>query len=395
MRQRHVFVAVALVTMLPLPINADTASGETDNKIIAQYFKDHPEEKKQLIERIKAGQNHKADADKPSSPVATLDKSLPTLSKALNDYLRPAHCHPAEKVLFFRADPLDNYHFSLDSVDQSASSGQSNAQAKGLSISYTDNTNAHTQTATINGRVSYLLFGARCYPATDSWVGLGFAPFASSNGTWNKPLTKTTSTSALRFGADFQLGSQPPPGVPIDTSYFYVSPFYQTDYSSLAQINGVTLAWEPIALGWNLGSGPYNKYFSFYWQFRGEAEFTEVNNPGLTQFVKGEHSWFGEEVRPHLDLFPVGYGWPDLVAGRISLIGTQQFYWDAATEKTALYYSAVLQYRLGACKVDKANPDLACSVDGSSSISLEYDWGRNKDTYVKTNQILVKLGLSY
>jgi hypothetical protein len=173
--------------------------------------------------------------------------------------------------------------------------GQSpNSQAKGLSISYTDNINADTQTAVINGRVSYLLFGETCEGLLgEPYVsGFGFAPFASSNGTWNEPLTakatgttsagKTititttkTSNSALRGGADFQLTLETEFAL-IQRNYFYVSPFYQTDYRGLAQIDGVTLAWEPAAPLLLLGSGASNDYFQFFWQFRAEAELTDV-----------------------------------------------------------------------------------------------------------------------
>jgi hypothetical protein len=335
------------------------------------------------------------------------------------------------------------------STAQSIDDSSSVAKAKGLSISYTDNIQGNNQTATIDGRVSYLLFGINsCHflaetayintlengkpkvdqngkpiltpvpdPLSPYIQGFGFAPFVSSNGTWNEPstqsatgtttagktitiTTKKTSNNALRGGADFQM-SWFTPGE-ISQQFFYVSPFYQTDYRGLAQIDGVDLVYEPTIRHLLINEGYIDNNISYLTQFSAEAEFTHVYDTGLTQLVKGQHAWIGETARPNLTLFPGGpAAYPDAwfnnwVAGRISLIGTQQFFWDADTGKTAAYYQAVLQYKLGACTVQKnPDPDLPCKVSGSSSISLEYDWGRNKDTDVKSNQILVKLGYSY
>lgn len=353
-------------------------------------------------------------------------------------------CLPVEKALFVRSDSLDNFNYAASlptgssgssgsssdpgNSDQPGSGQSPNAKAKGLSISYTDNMQANTQTATINGRISYLLIGGHCGLLGDGTEAVpnffGFAPFISSNGTWNEPSTATTtgttsagktititttktSTSALRFGADFEFGSSMPQNyLQWRQNYFYASPFYQTDYRGLAQIGGVNLAWEPYVHNlFYLNDGTANPDFSYITQFRAEAEFTRVDNAGLTKLVKGDHAWFGETARPNLTLFPAfsddstseGSEWFNTwIRGRISLIGTQQFYWDADTGKTAPNYSAQLQYKLGECRVALNKPaGTPCSVSGSSSISFQYDWGRNKDTYVKSNQILVTLGYSY
>jgi hypothetical protein len=39
-----------------------------------------------------------------------------------------------------------------------------------------------------------------------------------------------------------------------------------------------------------------------------------------------------------------------LIAGRLALIGTAQNFYDSQTSKAANYYTAQLQYKLGACK---------------------------------------------
>jgi hypothetical protein len=323
----------------------------------------------------------------PTPVKAPTPGSLPSLSASL---VYRKDCHPANKALFVRSDPLDNFHYLLDP--------QAAAAAKGADISYTDDRVAGTQTATINGRVSYLLFGEQCDgvdPAATHISGIGIAPFVSSSGTWNQPVKKT-STSALQFGTDLQLA--------ISTTsfftdhYFYISPYYQTDYRSMARIDGINFAYEPVASGLFLDAGPVTPYIGFFWQFRGVLDVVNVANSGLTNLTPGGHEWIGAEARPNLALFPLNsaIAWPDWLGGRFSLIGTFEYYWDAETSNEARYYSTVLQYKLGECKKDpKGSTDLPCAIQGSSAISFEYDWGTNKDTLVNQKQYLAKFSYAY
>jgi len=352
------------------------------------------------------------------------------------------------------------------SSGSSASNESPNAVAQGASVNYTDNRNTASQTATINARVSYLLVGlqncqpppgvrinretGQLEPATGDTrqpflMGLAFAPFVSANGTWNDPFTTTTtttklssnksatgttvavtrasnattttttvtkngtvttttkktSTSALRFGADFQAALSTTDLI-LQQHYFYLSPFYQTDFRGLAQIGGTDISWQPISLPLHLGVAPTDSFYIFLWQFKAESELTQVSNPGYTDLSSGGHALFGDVVRANLALFPLnsdvhlGPWFDSWVAGRLSFIGTQQYYWDAASKRRAPYYSLMLQYKLGDCRRGQTTPaDSTCSIQGSSSISLEYDWGLDKDTFVKTNQLMAKLSYSY
>jgi len=157
----------------------------------------------------------------------------------------------------------------------------------------------------------------------------------------------------------------------------------------------------------------YPYYFNFFWQFKGEVELTQVSNPGYTDFTPGQHAQLGEQIRPHINLFPRSSGfdylpWVDSwIAGRLSFIGTQQYYFDTASKRSAAYYTAQLQYKLGQCEkkntsddgnTDNTNSDSSkfnSECSGTSTLSLEYDWGKDKDTYVKTNQFLAKLTFAY
>jgi hypothetical protein len=390
---------------------------------------------------------------KPAAPPAAPQSGpqLPTLSQALKGSL-PFGCKPTDKARFVRSDALDNFNYLLTLLPTSSTSPLAsgdaatspNAVAKGLGVSFTDNYQAKTQATTIDGRISYLLFGAQqcengSVSGTDSngrpiqlggnptepfVEGFGFGPFVGSDGSWNEPITTTTTSvapsgkkiasgtttttssngittttviptkngtvttvtkkyalSALSFGADFQLYLSTL-NLPSNLNFFYVSPYYQTDYLGAAKIGGVDVAWEPV-VPHLLNDGYINPNFYFYTGFRAEADFSHVSNPGLTLLTEGQHDWIGETFRPNLTLFPLVDA-PDSddwfttwVRGRFSLIGTQAFFWDAATGQTAPSYQALLQYKLGACKVDLTKESLGspCTISGSSSISLEYDWG--------------------
>ena len=339
------------------------ANGELDSAGMRRLLRDLHVSHKRLSKSSEkvlvsaAGVPPPAAATKPAAPM-----DFPTLSAL---FASP-NCMPDQKALFVRADPLDNFHYLVDYPTA--------ADAKGASVSYTDNRVTHSQTATINGRVSYLMVGLQCQQpeGTDPnkpYVGaIGVAPFASSNGTWMEPPGKTPSNSAIKAGMDFQLGyftlgnSREFPY--IQRQYFYASPYYQTDYKGLARITGVTLAWEPVApLLW-LGSGPITPLFSFFWQFRGEVDLVSVQNPGLTKLVDPHYAWIGESTRANLGLFPVvANHWPEWLGGRISLIGSAQYYYDTSSGAQARNYSAIVQYKLGQCKKDTTkSADLPCTI---------------------------------
>jgi hypothetical protein len=397
---------------------------------------------------------------------------LPTLSYALKDKL-PFGCKPTDKALFVRSDALDNFNYTLNLLPTPSTGplasqdvvASPNSISKGLSINFTDNRQSNSQSASIAGRMSYLLFGMQqCSngsamaldPAgqpiqvggntTVPFVtGFGFAPFIDSNGTWNEPVTTTTTSatasnkrtvasttttrsanglttttiiptktgqvttitkkyalSALSFGADFQF-YVPSFNLPIQQNFFYVSPYYQTDYLNEANITGVNVAWEPVVRH-ILNDGIINSYAYFYTGFRPEADFSNVSNPGLTLQTKGEHAWLGETLRPNLTLFPLidaptsDNDWfTTWVRGRLALIGTQKYFWDAATKQPAQFYQAIVQYKLGACTVDPTGVKGGgpCAISGSSAISFEYDWGTDINTLIKQNMWKVALNFSY
>jgi hypothetical protein len=368
------------------------AQTQTETQVLAKYGLS-TKQYQQLQKEITAVRSLGATKAKPPADAAPVPKTTTTQLPTLSATFVQDGCRPASKALFVRGDPLDNFHYLVDPQAPTV------ADAKGASVSYTDNRVAQTQSATIDGRISYLLFGEQCDgldPLKPFISGVAIAPFVSSNGTWDEPIKKT-STSALKYGSDFQLSLSTTQFL-ITDHYFYASPYYQTDYRNLARVTGAIFAYEPVASRFFLDAGPVTPYFSFFWQLRAEADIVDVESPGLTNLKMGSHTWIGATARPNLALFPLNstIAWPDWLGGRISLIGTFQYYQDTENSVQARYYSAILQYKLGECKRDpKGSTDLPCSIQGSSAISFEYDWGTDIDTLVKANQYLVKFSYAY
>jgi hypothetical protein len=325
--------------------------------------------------RSKSTVQKPAAESRPTAEVATAPKPPDRAMAAANPLTQPG-CWDYSKRLFIRADPLDNY---------------------------TNDRLAKTQSATVNGRASYLLFEGHCEdnPREPFVLGYAIAPFVSANGTWADPPKKGTNSS-VRAGTDIAVAVSTTEWL-IQDHFWYLSPFYQTDLNGLARVQGATLAYEPVALRLGLGAtGAGSPYCSFFWQFRAEADWLNVSEAGLTNLVKGDTMHYGAIARAHLALFPIrdeSHLWPDWMVGRFSLIGTAQYFRDGRTNADLPYFSLALQYKLGSCKpLDPSAPrstDVTqCVIPGTSAISLEYDNGTDKDTLVQVNQILLKLGFA-
>jgi len=299
-----------------------------------------------------------------------------------------------DKRLFVRADSLDNSYYLVTPAAP--------GNAKGASISYTNDQVQGTQTAAVNGVVSYIVAGSGvCGVQIDNdVVTWAIAPWVSSSGTWNEPVKKGES-DALKGGADFQLGILAPDFLN-SQHYFILSPFAQTDYRDTAHASGVSLAYEPVFPIIYLGQsrGPLiDGYLNAYWELQAQSEFRDVTSPGLTNLTKGNYEWFGDTIRGHLFLFPdFAYSsqtWPSQIANRLSIIGTAQYYIDARSSTEIRAYSAEVQYKLTGCSEgDKSSKCQAGSSD-SSAISFEYDRGTDKDTLVFKKQYLAKFSYKY
>jgi hypothetical protein len=277
---------------------------------------------------------------------------------------------PCSQRFFVRADPLDNHFYAVNA-------GVGNA--KGASVSYTNNQLARSQSVTLNGLVSYVLTDSACIdnpiPLSPYISGFALAPWVSANGTLNEP-QKTGEQSAIRSGFDIQIEAAQT-GL-FDLQSFSISPYLQTDFRGIARVQGLDLAWEPVQHLILLGQGrPLNDYIGGFWQLRAEADLYRVEERGLTNLTPGRHAWMGGTARANIYLFPIAseHVWPSWLLNRISLVGTAQFFRDVETGKNIRYYSAALQYQLSS----------------SINVSFEYDRGTTKETLVDVNQYLIKL----
>lgn len=333
-------------------------------------------------ERLKrAQQEYRREHRTPVIPATSPPATPPTKSSA---------CDTGK--LYIRADSLDNFMYQ---------SGPAAADAKGASVSYTNDRVGSQQTATVSGMVSYIL-GNPCLTTPlgkDPFLsGYIVAPWVYANGTWNDPAKKTDSNVA-KVGTTLQF--EVSRTSIFDRYYASISPYYLTDFQGKASAEGVALYWEPSQIDWHLGSTIVtNDYVGWFWQVRAEGDFRDVQTPGFTNLANGNYEWLGGTARLNIFLFPITTSVPPFLQDRISLIGTTQYYWDTNHGIDVRNYSAQIKYKLAPCKApDKTEPantaSSDCTIAGSSSISFEYDHGTDKDTLVFSNKYLLKLDYAY
>jgi len=281
-------------------------------------------------------------------------------------------CNPQR--FFIRSDSLDNYLYGITPA----------SKAKGASISYTDDLQKSLQTLTINGMMSYVVARDLCPPTPGNDVpfisAYSIAPFINAQGNLTEPQAKT-ERSALKYGAEAQLELSQ---FIFPRQVFTVAPYYQTDFRGIARVDGVSSYWDVYDPNLHLGgyiSTPLEPYLGWFLQLRGETDIRQVSNPGLTSLTKSEYAWTGGTARLNLFFFPLATNIPEFLRNRFSFIATVGVFHDAYSGQNIQKYTAALAYKI--------------TTDGSSSISLEYDKGTDKDTLTVLNQYLVKLTYAY
>jgi hypothetical protein len=276
------------------------------------------------------------------------------------------------------------------------------AKAKGASFSFTQDQLANTNTATINGRIQAIAFAhdalSTCVDgkvtnpwatASTSGVLLGYmiAPFIDMQGTAGSPRQKG-ETSALQGGIDMQLAIFR--GPLFDHQYLTLTPYYQTDFRGLADIQGVTAAWTPILPDIHLGGriGVPDPYVDWFWQFQAAYDERHVTSPGVTGLANRSYQWVGAVAQVHLMLFPdlsaMEPAWkapfPALLS-RFYINGVANYYHDADSGMNIHLFEAELGYNI--------------NTDGSSSISVKYDRGTDKDTLTRMQKYVVSLNYKF
>lgn len=285
--------------------------------------------------------------------------------------------------LFIRHDRLDTFQLREQNVSLSS--------AKGASISGTDDERASTETLVVNGRVEYLLFGddAACEGSQQTAnpdapaYGYAFAPFIDAQGTIDTP-AKKTDVHDLQAGFDLQMNVLN--GPLFDDQYFILTPYYQTDFDGVAQVQGVTASWEPVNEDIHLGgySGSPGPYVGWYWQLQTQFDDKHVTTVGYTGLTKGNYEWLGGTVQAHFNFFPSqGAGNPYYVSpdpwleDRFYMNLTLKSFLNAADDRSATWFEGELGYNL--------------TTDGKSSVSVKYDLGTDKDTLITSKKYLLAI----
>jgi hypothetical protein len=288
----------------------------------------------------------------------------------------PDACKPGQNI-YIRHDQLDSYLYGITPV----------AKAKGASVSFTDDHVAKQRSLTVDGVVAYVLARDACLPrpprATidDAYLSAyAIAPWVEVHGTLNDPVKKTEKSSLKTgFNTEFTIFG----GGIFNYQAFIIAPYLQTDFRGVAQIGGLTAAWEPVQYFVRLGGSPtlLSEYFDWYWQLRAEADIKQVDTVGFTGLQLGRYAWLGTTTRINGFFFPTSTNVPEFLQNRLHAIATYQAYWDANTSAKISQYSIELAYNL--------------TDDGGSSVSVEYKRGTTKDTLEFVNQYLVKLNYKY
>lgn len=287
---------------------------------------------------------------------------------------KPANPSPCDPQRFFiRANSLDTYLYGITPSNK----------AQGASISYTDDRLAGTQSATINGMVSYVVSRDLCSlptPAGDApfLSGYSIAPFVLGQGNYTEPHAKTEH-SELKFGLDneFEISRGLFP-----RQVFTITPYAATDYRGEAQIFGGSAYLDLYDPNLHLGGYVVNDpYLGWFLQVRGETDWRDVSAVGVTNLTKTDYAWFGASAQLNMFFFPSATNVPDYIQNRFAFYATAKYFDDANSGKQARQYTLKLAYKI--------------PPDGSSSIAAEYDDGTDKDTLVRERQYLLSLTYAY
>lgn len=276
--------------------------------------------------------------------------------------------------LFIRKDSIDTFLYGIQSRDK----------AQGASISYTNNEVSKAQTAQIDGFMAYIAAGAVVNPDAGkdyeraTFHSYAIAPWISAHGNLNTANTKS-ERSALKTGIDTQFEFA---GGLFDTQAFTLTPYYQSDFRGIARIEGFNAHWDPVLLSAHLGgSRSHSDILDWFWQTRLETDIRKVENAGLTNLATGNYAWVGTTNRLNLFFFPSDRYVPWFLADRLSLTVTGQAYTDANSHRSIYRITPEIAYKL--------------SDDGSTSVSLQYDRGTDRDTLTTVNQYVAKLNYKY
>jgi len=362
-----VSVAVAGITFAlgaPSPLRAQALDPILNRQQVEVLLRAHylEEEKRLKVEIARRKENE---------ILYLTGKRLSEVNKALGDKNQippivpvaaplPDPCKTPQTI-FVRRNGLDTFQLGEGLAPISV------ADAKGASVSFTQDQLNNSNTVSLNGRVEAVMLRndplSSCVNGkiVNPWssfdvnvphLGYVIAPFVDAQGTTNNP-QKKGETSALQGGVDLQFSIL---GGPLfDHQYLTLTPYYQTDFRGIGNVQGVKAFWEPIAPNIHLGGriGVPGEYVDWFWQFRAEYDEKHITNPGITGLLNKNYQWIGSTAQAHLNLFPgreaIEPAWqppfPALV-DRIFVNGVVNYYWDVNTGLAIHLFEAELGYNI-------------------------------------------------
>jgi hypothetical protein len=313
--------------------------------------------------------------------------------------------------VILRQDAYDEVSFAVQP--------RSGLTLQGASFSYTKDEKANTQSASINGFVGASLYNWESdydekYCSSDPRYSprnrgnndilvadYGFGPFVYGDGTYNQP-TNANEKSALRGGIGAQSVLCNLPIFPMQD--FQLSPYAQTDFRGKASIFGFDSLWEMYNLSLNVGGRSdfaHPKLIGYYFRFIGEANFFDVDKPGLTNFAPNKsYGFLGGTTEVRSVLFENDASVPAAICGRISVIGTERYLWDAFSSHPINLYGASVAYNLSGqtsstVRCQGSSPTDTKPSGVGATVALTYTQGTDAATLVKQNVYKASLKLSF
>ncbi|MBN9551397.1 MAG: hypothetical protein J0H31_21650, partial [Alphaproteobacteria bacterium] len=237
-----------------------------------------------------------------------------------------------------------------------------------------------------------------------------FAPYIYLNGKLAYPF-KSSERSAAQFGinGEFQFlsgGST----VPLFTeATLSLSPYFQTDFRGRGRLYGADGLLELYSPTLHLGSAvndgrPHVFGFS-YWRLIAEANPLHVEDAGQSNFVAGkDYTYVGATIQARTVLFANMTSVPHALCGRISLLGSYQYFWDLSNQTEIHNLHAEADYDLSGkstparlCDSLASGGDITSSGGQSlgASLAFTYDDGIDKATLEKSRKFGANLTIQY
>ncbi|TPI54205.1 hypothetical protein FJ420_30625 [Mesorhizobium sp. B3-1-3] len=290
---------------------------------------------------------------------------------------------------------------------------QASVDAKGASVTWSNDYLKDTQSLAIQGFVSYVPSAPYSFHAevnsdpSLSQVDVPLqlsryaaGPYVYGSGTIGSP-RKAGEKSALQVGLDNQFEIEG--GGVFKLQTLGISPYYQTDFRGEAQIYGVTALWEPYRPGWSLGGTRNNgqSLVSMYWRAIAEADVFRVAKAGETSYKDDTNTaLLGGTISLNGVLFQ---NMPEVGAalcGRIGFNAQYQYFWDAVSGNDLHNLHGEVDYNISgkknyATRLCPDSPASASGAVGTTAVALTYDDGTDKDTREKRKKLQLQLTYQY